>query len=288
MSEKERDAFTGTETTGHVWDGVKELNTPLPKWWLYVLYATIVWSIGYWIVYPAWPGISDYTRGLFGYSSHGEYHRQAAAAAEAQRAWLDRIAGATLEDINSDAELVEFAHNGGRAIFAENCAPCHGAGGQGAPGFPVLADDSWLWGGDLASIEHTIRYGIRSTHADTRISEMPRFGADAILDAAQVEDVADYTLSLSGTEVDAAAKDRGAPLFAENCAACHGEQGQGSLELGAPALNDSIWLYAGDRAGIVAQIATPKHGVMPAWEGRISDDWIKMVAIYVHNLGGGQ
>lgn len=287
-SEKERDAFTGTETTGHTWDGVKELNTPLPKWWLYVLYATIVWSIGYWVVYPAWPGLSGYTRGLLGYSTRASYQQDAAAAAEAQKVWLDRIAVASLEQINSDAELVEFAQNGGRAVFAENCAPCHGAGGQGAPGFPVLADDSWLWGGDLANIEKTIRFGVRSTHAETRVSDMPRFGADQVLDAAQINDVADYVMSLSGTEVDPAIKERGAVLFADNCAACHGEQGQGNMELGAPALNDSIWLYGGDRAGIVAQIALPKQGVMPVWQGRISDNWIKMVAIYVHNLGGGQ
>ncbi len=288
MSEKERDAVTGTETTGHVWDGIKELNTPLPKWWVYVLYATIVWSVGYWIVYPAWPGISGYTRGMFGYSSHGEYHAEAAAAAEAQKVWTDRIAAATLDQINSDAELVEFAQNGGRAVFAENCAPCHGAGGQGAPGFPVLADDSWLWGGDLAAIEQTIRFGIRSAHPDTRVSEMPRFGADQVLDAAQIGDVTDYVLSLSGTEVDAGAKERGGTLYVENCAACHGEQGQGMIELGAPALNDTIWQYGGDRDSIIAQIHLPKQGVMPTWEGRISDDWIKMVAIYVHNLGGGQ
>jgi cytochrome c oxidase cbb3-type subunit 3 len=288
MSEKERDAVTGTETTGHVWDGIKELNTPLPKWWVYVLYATIVWAIGYWVVYPAWPGISGYTRGMFGYSSHGEYHAEAAAAAEAQKVWTDRIAAASLDQINSDAELVEFAQNGGRAIFAENCAPCHGAGGQGAPGFPVLADDSWLWGGDLAAIEQTIRFGIRSTHPDTRVSEMPRFGADQVLDDAQISDVADYVLSLSGTEVDAGAKARGATLFVENCAACHGEQGQGMIEFGAPALNDTIWQYGGDRDAVIAQIHLPKQGVMPAWEGRISDDWIKMVSIYVHNLGGGQ
>ncbi len=288
MSEKERDSVTGTETTGHVWDGIRELNTPLPKWWVYVIYASIVWSIGYWVVYPAWPGISGYTRGLLGYSSHADYYKDAAAAAESQKVWLDKIAAASVDQINGDAELVEFAQNGGRAVFAENCAPCHGAGGQGAPGFPVLADDSWLWGGGLANIEKTIRFGIRSTHPDTRVSEMPRFGADQILTPEQIGDVADFVLSLSGAEADAAAKERGATVFTENCVACHGEQGQGNIELGAPALNDTIWQYGGDRDSIVAQVTLPKQGVMPAWEGRISDNWIKMVAIYVHNLGGGQ
>jgi cytochrome c oxidase cbb3-type subunit 3 len=288
MSEKERDSVTGTETTGHEWDGIKELNTPLPRWWLYVLYASIIWAIGYWVVYPAWPSLSGYTKGLWAYSSHGEYYADAAKAADAQKVWTDRIAASTLEQINSDPELVEFAQNGGRAVFAENCAPCHGAGGQGAPGFPVLADDSWLWGGDLANIEKTIRHGIRSTDAETRVSDMPHFGTDQVLEPAQIDDVADYVLSLSGTAVDPAVAERGGTVFAENCAACHGEQGQGNVELGAPALNDTIWQYGGDRAGVIAQISAPKQGVMPAWQGRISDDWIKMVAIYVHNLGGGQ
>jgi cytochrome c oxidase cbb3-type subunit 3 len=288
MSEKERDAVTGTETTGHVWDGIKELNTPLPKWWVYVLYATIVWSIGYWVVYPAWPSLTSYTTGMMGYNSRAEHSAEVARAADAQKVWLDKIAASSVDQISADPELVEFAQNGGRAIFAENCAPCHGAGGQGAPGFPVLADDSWLWGGDLANIEKTIRHGIRSTDPDTRVSDMPRFGADEILPPDQIADVTEYVLSLSGGEFDAAAKERGATVFADNCVACHGEQGQGNIELGAPALNDTIWQYGGSREEIVAQIHLPKQGVMPPWQGRISEDWIKMVAIYVHNLGGGQ
>lgn len=185
MSEIERDPVTGTETTGHVWDGIKELNTPLPKWWLYVLYASIVWAIGYWIVYPAWPTLSGYTRGMLGYSTRASFDQQAAAAADAQKVWLDQIAAASVERIAQKPELFDFAQNGGRAVFAENCAPCHGAGGQGAPGYPVLADDSWLWGGGLADIERTIRYGVRSSHPETRTSEMPRFGADQILTAEQ-------------------------------------------------------------------------------------------------------
>jgi cytochrome c oxidase cbb3-type subunit III len=288
VSEIERDPVTGTETTGHVWDGIKELNTPLPKWWLYVLYASIVWAIGYWIVYPAWPTLSGYTRGMLGYSTRASFDQQAAAAADAQKVWLDQISAASVEQIAQNPELFDFAQNGGRAVFAENCAPCHGAGGQGAPGYPVLADDSWLWGGELANIERTVRYGVRSSHPETRTSEMPRFGADQILTAEQTSDVADYVLSLSGTNVDPAVAARGQTVFAENCAACHGEKGEGMMELGAPALRDSIWLYGGDRAGIVAQVTRPKHGVMPTWEGRLSDNWIKMLTVYVHSLSGGE
>jgi cytochrome c oxidase cbb3-type subunit 3 len=288
MSEIERDPVTGTETTGHVWDGIKELNTPLPKWWLYVLYATIVWSIGYWVVYPAWPTLVGYTHGMLGYSTRATYAQQAAAAADAQKIWLDRIASSSVEQIVQDPELFDFAQNGGKAVFAENCAPCHGAGGQGGPGYPILADDSWLWGGKLSDIEQTIRYGVRSAHADTRTSEMPKFGVDQVLTSEQISDVADYVLSLSGGAVDPAVAERGAPLFAENCVACHGDKGVGNQELGGPALNDSIWLYGGDRQHIVAQITSPKHGAMPSWEGRLSDNWIKMLTVYVHSLSGGQ
>lgn len=288
MSEIDRDPVTGTETTGHVWDGIKELDTPLPKWWLYILYASIVWAIGYWVVYPAWPTLSGYTRGVLGYSTRASYDQQATAAADAQKVWLEQIAAASVEQIEQNPELFDFAQNGGRAVFAENCAPCHGAGGQGAPGYPVLADDSWMWGGELADIERTIRYGVRSGHAETRTSEMPRFGADQILTSEQASEVADYVLSLSGTTVDSAIAARGQSVFAENCAACHGEKGEGLMELGAPALNDSIWLYGGDRASVVAQVTRPRHGVMPAWEGRLSDNWIKMLAVYVHSLSGGE
>ena len=288
MSEIERDPVTGVETTGHEWDGIKELNTPLPKWWLYVLYATIVWSIGYWVVYPAWPTLVGYTRGVLGYSTRASYEEQVAAAADAQKVWLDRIAASSVEKIVQNPELFDFALNGGKAVFAENCAACHGAGGQGGPGYPTLADDSWLWGGTLADIEQTIRVGIRSSHAETRTSEMPKFGADEVLAPEQISDVAGYVLSLSGTTTDQAAADRGATVFAENCASCHGDKGQGMQELGAPSLNDSIWLYGGDRQSIIAQVTRPKHGVMPTWEGRLSDYWIKMLTVYVHSLGGGQ
>ena len=288
MSEIERDPVTGVNTTGHVWDGIKELNTPLPKWWLYVLYATIVWAIGYWVVYPAWPSLVGYTHGMLGYSTRATYEQQAAVAADAQKVWLDQIASSSVDQIVQNPELFDFASNGGKAVFAENCAPCHGAGGQGGPGFPILADDSWLWGGKLADIERTIRVGVRSTHADTRISEMPKFGTDQVLTPEQISDVADYVLTLSGGTADVAAAARGAPLYAENCVACHGDKGQGNQELGAPALNDSIWMYGSDHQSIAAQITRPKQGVMPTWEGRLTDNQIKMLTVYVHSLSGGQ
>jgi cytochrome c oxidase cbb3-type subunit 3 len=288
MSSTEKDAVTGRETTGHEWDGIKELNTPLPKWWVYVFIATVVWSFGYWVVYPAWPGIAGYTRGLIGYSSRAEFDDTMSVAADARRVWTDRIAASTVQEIAADPELLAYSVAGGRTLFAENCAPCHGAGGQGAPGYPNLADDSWMWGGDLGAIEQTVRYGVRSGHEQARISEMPHFGADGLLDRSQISDVADYVLSLSGPAADAASVQRGATVYAENCASCHGEAGAGNRELGAPALNDAIWLYGADKAGVVQQITAPRHGVMPTWSGRLDDVSIKLLSVYVHSLGGGE
>jgi cytochrome c oxidase cbb3-type subunit III len=285
---QEHDKVTGRQTTGHEWDGIKELNTPLPSWWLYVLYATIVWAIGYWIVYPAWPSLSSYTAGLFGYSTRAEFSKDMLAEAAARQVWTDQLKGLPVDQVAANPDLLNYSMAGGRAIFAVNCQPCHGAGGQGAPGYPVLADDDWIWGGDLASIEQTIRYGVRSVHESTRLSEMPRFGADAMLTPEQIADTADYVVTLSGGKSDAAAAERGKALFAEQCAACHGEQGKGMLELGAPNLTDQIWLYGGSREQIVAQITAPKQGVMPTWEGKLDDNTVKMLTVYVHSLGGGQ
>jgi cytochrome c oxidase cbb3-type subunit III len=287
MSSIEKDSVSGRQTTGHVWDGIKELNTPLPSWWLYVLYATILWSIGYWVVYPAIPLIGDYTRGLLGYSSRGEVAEQMRLAAAARAQWNDQIDKLPVDQIAANPELLTYAIAGGRAVFATSCTQCHGAGGQGAPGFPILADDDWLWGGDLASIERTVRFGIRSGHPEAHLSEMPRFGIDQILSTEQIADVSAYVLSLSGQAADGDATARGQAVFAEQCAACHGEDGKGNLELGAPNLTDQIWLYGGPDA-VAAQVGNPRHGVMPTWEGRLDNASLKMVTIYVHSLGGGK
>jgi cytochrome c oxidase cbb3-type subunit 3 len=284
----EKDAVTGTATTGHEWDGIKELDTPLPRWWVLTFYATIAWAFGYWILYPAWPMLHDYTRGVLGYSVYTELPKQMAEARAKQAVYLDRIQAASLQEIMADKALLDFAVAGGRAAFADNCAPCHGAGGAGAKGYPNLADDDWVWGGDPDTVYTTIRYGVRSTAENTRQSDMPRFGADRILTAEQINDAAEYVLSLSGAGTDKEAAERGAPIFAENCAVCHGEKGEGNHDLGAPRLNDSIWLYGGDKADVVQTITNARRGVMPTWVGRLSDTTIKMLTVYVHSLGGGQ
>jgi cytochrome c oxidase cbb3-type subunit 3 len=288
MAKKEVDDFTGIETTGHEWDGIRELNKPLPKWWLYVLYATIVWSVGYWIVYPAWPMLSDYTKGSFGYSQRQTVADSISTARAAQAEANNAIAAASLDEIKTKPELMEFAVGAGRAAFGDNCAPCHGRGAQGASGYPNLNDDDWLWGGTLADIHLTISHGIRGTDQDTRASAMPRFGLDQLLKPDQISDSADYVLSLSGVAGDAAAIERGKTIYAENCVACHGEDGKGNRDLGAPNLTDGIWLYGSGKPAVVTSISTGRGGVMPAWSSRLDENTIKKLTVYIHSLGGGQ
>jgi cytochrome c oxidase cbb3-type subunit 3 len=285
---KEIDEVTGVETTGHEWDGIKELNKPLPKWWLYVLYATIVWSFGYWVAYPAWPMISGYTEGLLGFSQRERVAEQIALAREAQSALNTKIRESSFEDIKANPELLQYAMAGGRAAFGDNCSGCHGRGAQGYTGFPNLNDDEWIWGGTIDAIHHTIQHGIRNGGAEARDSQMPRFGLDGILQETEISDTAEFVLALSGQKHDAAAAARGTELYANNCASCHGEKGEGNPDLGAPALNNNIWLYGGSKEDIVKSIVTGRGGVMPGWTERLEEETIKKLAVYVHSLGGGQ
>jgi cytochrome c oxidase cbb3-type subunit 3 len=284
----EKDSVTGTETTGHEWDGIKELNTPLPRWWLYILYATIAYSLVYWVLYPSIPGISGYVGGVLGANNRAALDDKLAVAYERQAVYRDRVAVQEADEIAGDPELLSFALAGGRSVFADNCAPCHGLGGAGQLGYPALADDVWLWGGTLDEIETTILYGIRSDHRETRFSLMPSFGADQILIAEEIAAAAEFVLSFSGRAEDEAAVAEGAEIYAENCAACHGDAGEGDPSQGAPRLNDQIWLYGGERDEIIAQIRKPQHGAMPPWVGRLDPEAIKMLTVYVHSLGGGQ
>jgi cytochrome c oxidase cbb3-type subunit 3 len=290
MSGKEIDSVTGVETTGHVWDGdLRELNKPLPRWWLYVLYATIVWAIGYWIVYPAWPTLNDtYTKGVFDYSQRAEVGKEIAAAKEAQAKYFAEIAATPVGDIEKNEALMPFVMAGGAAVFGDKCGPCHGKGGGGAVGYPNLNDDDWLWGGTPEAIEHTIAVGIRSGHGEARDMAMPRFGLDGMLKREEITDAAQFVLSLSGHATDTIATGRGAKIFADNCAACHGDTGKGNPEMGAPNLTDGIWLYGGKLADIEKTIETGRGGVMPYWSGRLDPVTIKMLAAYVHSLGGGK
>ncbi len=281
------DSVTGQHTTGHVWDGIRELNRPLPRWWLLTFYATIVWAAVYVVLFPALPLIKGATGGLLGYSSRGEVEASLAAANTVQAAVLGRIAKASLAEIEADPNLLRIAVAGGRSAFLVNCVPCHGSGAAGSPGYANLNDDDWLWGGATEAIYKTIANGVRSTPADTRSVAMPAFG-DGLLPAADISAVTEYVLSLSGKAYDAPKAAAGKGLFADYCAGCHGNDGGGNREFGAPALNDAIWLYAGDRQAIYNQISRPKMGVMPAWGARLSDGVVKELALYVHSLGGGE
>ncbi len=286
MTEKERDEISGTETTGHEWDGIKELNTPLPRWWLWTFYGTIVWALGYVIVYPAIPLINSATPGVLGYSSRAELDQQVAMAAEAQADTVARIEELDVASIIGDEELARFARAGGRSLFKNYCSQCHGSGATGAPGYPNLNDDEWIWGGTPEAIYATIAHGVRyEDDPETRFNLMP--AVSEYLSPEEVREVSHYAASLSGM-AEGEATAAGQQLFAENCAACHGEMGEGIAEMGAPALNNAIGLYAEDYEGILAQVQAPRHGVMPAWLGRMSEASVKQLAVYVHSLGGGQ
>jgi cytochrome c oxidase cbb3-type subunit III len=290
MANPHRDELAGAATTGHEWDGIEELNKPLPRWWLLVFYATIVWAIGYWIVYPAWPLISTYTLGLLGYSQRHSVGEQLAAAKAAKAAFREKIAVLDLHDIVNDPELLNFALAGGEAAFGDNCSPCHGRGAQGGFGYPNLRDDDWLWGGTIEEIHQTITYGIRANDPQTRSpgAQMPAFGRSGILSEAQINDVAEYVLLLSDRADDKEAATRGGKIFADNCKACHGADAKGNQALGAPNLTDELWLYGGDKATIMNTIRGGRGGVMPAWSGRLDPETLKELAIYVHSLGGGR
>ncbi len=291
----EKDTVSGQYTTGHEWDGIKELNTPLPRWWVWVFYITIVWAVGYWVVYPSWPTMNGYWAGTFGWHSRTQVVQDLEQAQAAKGVYLSKLKDASLEDIIKDKDLLNFALAGGRSVFNENCAACHGVGGVGAYGFPNLADDQWLWGGTLDDIKTTITYGIRNTNPNSRQSEMPAFGGGDKLNDAQLNDLAEYVLSLSKNGTDPAAAERGRAIFSSNgCDGCHGETGEGNQAVGAPALAAGMWLYKAkevkaQKAQIISQIQNPKGGVMPSWADRGLDDaTIKELAVYVHSLGGGK
>ncbi len=287
MSEKHIDEATGVETTGHEWDGIRELNNPLPRWWLWTFYATIAWSLAYTIAYPAWPLITTATGGILGYSSRAELRAEVDQTVAARAGLTEALASRPLAEVLADDELRNFAVAGGAAAYRVNCTQCHGTGAQGSPGFPDLNNDDWLWGGDIETLHQTIAHGIRD-HADpdTHYSEMPPF--DGILNRAEIAETAAYVVSLSREPPSAARAEAGAGHYANFCAACHGDTGLGSRDLGAPNLADQLWLYGSSEEEIAAQIRQPRHGVMPAWSERLGDVTVRKLAVFIHSLGGGE
>ncbi len=287
------DEVSGVETTGHTWDGIKELNNPLPRWWLYIFYATVVWAIIYMIFMPAIPALPGTgmtnTLGLRGHSDRALVAQDMAELRTQREEGSAQLLKASLQEIESDLNLQQFALAMGESAFGDNCATCHGAGGRGAKGYPMLADDIWLWDGTLDGIETTLRHGIRHYEdPDTRSSAMPAFGRDGLLGASEIDDLVQYVLALSGREADADAVTRAAPVFAQQCSSCHGPAGEGDRAFGAPSLNDQEWLFGGEPRDIQQSIYNARNAHMPAWQGRLDDATIKALAVYVHALGGGE
>ncbi|MEI9412231.1 cytochrome-c oxidase, cbb3-type subunit III [Mesorhizobium salmacidum] len=287
MSDEHIDEVSGVSTTGHEWDGIRELNNPLPRWWVITFYITIVWAIGYTIAYPAWPMLSSATKGVLGYSSRNDVKNELAAADAAKDKYVVAVQSKSVSEILADDTLREFAVAAGGAAFKVNCTQCHGSGAQGSKGFPNLNDDDWLWGGTPDQIQQTVTHGIRFlTDSDTRVSEMPAF-AD-VLTPEQIDQVSTFVASLSGTVQRPDLVAPGAKVFAETCVACHGENAKGSREVGGPNLTDAIWLYGSGESAIAAQVRAPRQGVMPAWGSRLGETKVKELAVYVHSLGGGE
>lgn len=289
---KDVDEHSGIETTGHSWDGIKELNNPLPRWWLIIWYVSIGWAVIYMIFMPAIPALPGMGSNTPGLRNHSDRDLVAAAVEDLQTARVAQsssLLGATLEEIETDRELQQFALAMGESLFGDNCATCHGAGGRGAVGYPNLADRVWLWDGTLDGIEYTVRHGIRhEDDLDTRFSLMPAFGRDKLLSTDQIDGLTQYVLSVSGQPHDADAADGAAELFRQQCSSCHGENAQGDKLQGAPNLTDEDWLYDGSEQGIYNTIYNARNSHMPAWQDRLDDASIKALAVYVHTRGGGE
>lgn len=275
------------ETTGHTWDGIEEYNNPLPRWWVWIFYACIVWGIWYVIAYPAWPLVQGATAGYKGWSTRANLAAEIAAAEAANADINARLASAELTEIPSSPDMNGYAISAGSAVFKTWCAQCHGSGAAGAKGYPNLLDNDWLWGGTIEDIHATISHGIRNEDdPEARYSQMPVFGE--ILEPAQIDQVVNFVMSLSGEPQDASLVAEGATVFAENCVSCHGEQGMGDKAQGAPNIADAIWLYGGDFDTIKQTVTYSRYGVMPPWTNRLSEAELRAVAVYVHQLGGGE
>lgn len=284
-----KDPTTGVDTTGHEWDGIRELNNPLPRWWLWVFYACIVYALIYSVLMPAWPMVNSATGGLLGYSTRGQVAKDIARV-EAQNAEVAaQLAAADLTTLDPSSAAFHYGMAGGAAVFRANCSQCHGQGAAGAVGYPNLLDDDWLWGGDIEAIHETISVGIRNTeNDDARYSEMPAFGRDELLEPEQISQVVNYVMSLSGEPQDASLVSDGQIVYEDNCAACHADDGTGDRFQGAPNLTDAIWLFGGDYESLTETVVNARFGVMPAWSERLSEAEIRAVATYVHGLGGGE
>lgn len=288
MAENKRiDAPTGTQTVGHEWDGIEELDTPMPRWWVLTFWACIIWALGYVVLFPAIPMLNSATQGVWNWSSRGQFEQELKAETLRRAPITNALAAIPVEQLAGNEKLYQAAIEGGRAAFKVHCVQCHGSGAAGSKGYPNLNDDDWLWGGDLASVHYTLTNGVRQPdHEATRFSQMPAFAG--VLANGEIDAVTSYVRSLSGLEKASAKSAAGATVFATNCASCHGADGKGMREFGAPNLADGIWLYGGDKASLTTTVNKARYGVMPRWDNRLDPVTIKMLSAYVHSLGGGE
>ena len=288
QNEPKIDEVSGTELTGHEWDGIEELNTPMPRWWLWMFYACIAIALLYGALMPSVPLLNSHFKGLLGQSDRANVAVALDDMRTERSTMFAKLRGASLEDVQGDDDLFRFAMAAGKSAFGDNCATCHGSGAQGFKGYPNLNDDIWLWGGTFDDIQTTLTYGIRAAHDDTRNSLMQAYGRDELLTRNQISDLTQYVLSLSGRSTDMVAAGTGGELFQANCVSCHGVDGTGDRMQGAPNLTDNDWLYGGEASDIQATLNNGRQGVMPNWNERLEPEMITALAVYVHALGGGE
>ena len=292
MAEIERDDVTGRETTGHEWNGFKELDTPIPRGVLMFLIVTHIWAIAWWFFVPAWPLGQTYTKGLLGVDQQTTVEARVVEGQQQRSAWTTRLETEPYEAILADEALMKTVRDTGRQLFGDNCAACHGRDGRGRANYPDLTDDDWLWGGGPELIEQTMRVGINTAHPDTRIGQMPAFGRDQMLNREQVRNAAAYVYSLTNPDYSTPENldriDAGHEVFVSTCAACHGDNGQGNVDVGAPNLTDARWIYGGDLDTIIASVHGGRQGHMPTWDERLTTAEIRTLAVYVHDLGAAR
>jgi cytochrome c oxidase cbb3-type subunit 3 len=282
----ERDPKSGYLTTGHEWNGLTELNTPVPRLVFFFLIVAVLFSIGYWVLMPAWPVGTTYTKGMLGFDQREVVTAAVKQAAVDRASWTDRIARESYAQIQADPALMAAVRQTGRTMFGDNCAVCHGRDAKGGNGFPSLTSGSWLWGGTPEAIAETIRVGINSAHPDSHNSQMPAFGRDQVLQRADIENVVAYLLSLSEPSVKPVAGNAaaGKAIFTANCAVCHGPDAKGKTDVGAPDLTDKLWMHGNDENSIYTTVWGGYQGHMPTWDQRLSPVQRKIIALYLVDL----
>lgn len=285
MTIEDRDKYTGYLTTGHEWNGIKELNTPVPRAVYFFLLIAFLFSLVYWVLMPAWPLGVSYTTGVLGVDQRDIVRDSIKIATTDRSDWTKQVEDESYREIQASPRLMSAARQTGRTLFGDNCSACHGIDARGGRGFPNLTTRSWLWGGDPEAIAETIRVGINAPHPDSRSAQMPAFGRDQILNPAEIDNVVAFVRSLSEPAAEGTRDvNAGKEVFAANCAACHGDDAKGNSDAGAPDLTDKSWIYGGDPQTITNTVRNGRQGVMPTWESRLSTLERKILALYLVDL----